>query len=94
MIEEKVLDYFYETQVKQLTFYQVPKILFTDDRFKFLSSNAKILFSLMLECMYLCIKNSWLDEKKYVYIIFILEQVIYVLNYRKDKEMKILNKLE
>ena len=36
------LDYFYGAQVDQFAFYRIPKALFTDERFKSISAEAKI----------------------------------------------------
>ena len=41
--------YFYGTEADQFSFYRIPKALFTNDCFKDLSSDAKILYGLMLD---------------------------------------------
>ena len=69
-------DYFYGTQAEQFSFYRLPKILITDKRFRGISSDAKILYGVMLERMSLSVKNRWFDEKNRVYIIFTLEEVM------------------
>ena len=69
-------DYFHGYESEQFAFYRIPKVLFTDDYFKDLSSDAKVLYGLMLDRMSLSIKNNWIDEEDRVYIIFTLEQVI------------------
>ena len=56
-------DYYHGTEAEQYTFYRVPKILFTDEYFKCISCEAKILYGLMLDRMSLSIKNQWFDEK-------------------------------
>ena len=43
--------YFYGTEADQFSFYRIPKALFTNDCFKDLSSDAKILYGLMLDRM-------------------------------------------
>ena len=50
--------YFYGTEADQFSFYRIPKALFTNDCFKDLSSDAKILYGLMLDRMSLSIKNQ------------------------------------
>lgn len=87
-------DYYYGSQAEQFTFYRIPKVLFTDDRFKDLSSDAKILYGLMLDRMTLSMKNRWLDEENRVYIIFTLEQVMKYMNCGKDKGVKIFAELD
>nr|WP_255263836.1 replication initiator protein A [Peptoniphilus sp. oral taxon 386] len=45
----------------------LPKTLVTDETFKNLSSNAKILYSCLLERTSLSFRNKWLDEENRVY---------------------------
>ena len=47
--------YFYGTEADQFSFYRIPKALFTNECFKDLSSDAKILYGLMLDRMSLSI---------------------------------------
>ena len=42
-------DYYYGTEAEQFAFYQVPRLLVKDARFKGLSSDAKLLYGLMLD---------------------------------------------
>lgn len=41
------LDYYYGIESEQFSFYRVPRILIKDERFKRLSSDAKLLYGLM-----------------------------------------------
>lgn len=77
-MEEKGIffDYFYETQAKQFMFYKIPKNLFTHNKLQSLSSNAKILYGLMLDHVSLFIKNHWID-KKGEYILLLHLMVLY-----------------
>jgi hypothetical protein len=92
--EKVVFDYFHGYESEQFAFYRIPKVLFTDDYFRKLSSDAKILYGLMLDRMALSIKNNWIDDKDRVYIIFTLEQVMEYMNCGKDKGVKILAELD
>lgn len=65
-------DYFYGAQAEQFSFYRIPKALFTDAQFKDLSTDAKVLYGILLDRMSLSLKNHWLDEQNRVYIIFTL----------------------
>ncbi len=67
------LDYFYSNQADQFTFYRIPKALFTDERFKPISAEAKILYGILLDRIGLSRKNNWLDENGRVFIIFRLD---------------------
>jgi len=86
--------YYYGNEADQYNFYRLPKILFTNARYKGLSDGAKILFGLMLDRMGLSVKNSWLDEKNRVYIIFTLEDVQEFMNCKHDKAIKMLAELD
>ncbi|MCD8336093.1 MAG: replication initiator protein A [Lachnospiraceae bacterium] len=87
-------DYFHEYESEQFSFYRIPKLLFTDEYFKKLSCDAKVLYGLMLDRMCLSLKNHWVDSEKRVYIIFTIEQVTEYLNCGRDKAMKILAELD
>ena len=54
--------YYYAGEGEQYVFYRVPKILFTDDRYRRISTDAKMLYGLMLDRMALSEKNEWRDE--------------------------------
>ena len=40
--------YFYEEESEQFAFYRIPQVLFKDDRFSKLSTDAKVLYGLFL----------------------------------------------
>ena len=42
-------DYFYGRQAEQYQFYRIPKLLIMDERFYYISSDAKLLYGLMLD---------------------------------------------
>ena len=56
-------DYFYGRGTEQFAFYQVPKMLITDDRFAGITMDSKFLYSLLLDRSSLSAKNGWLDEE-------------------------------
>ena len=43
------LSYFYGQEADQFSFYKIPKLLFTDEYFKEISVEAKVLYGLMLD---------------------------------------------
>ena len=49
MGEPLKFDYYYGIEAEQFSFYRVPRLLIKDERFKGLSSDAKLLYGLMLE---------------------------------------------
>jgi hypothetical protein len=62
--------YYYGMEAEQYAFYRIPKILITDPHFKVLSTDAKLLYGLMLDRMSLSYKSGWMDEKNRVYIYY------------------------
>ena len=55
-------DYFYGQQSDLFTFYRVPKVLFTNERFWNISADAKMLYGILLDRMSLSAKNGWIDS--------------------------------
>lgn len=86
--------YFYGTEADQFSFYRIPKALFTNDCFKDLSCDAKILYGLMLDRMSLSIKNQWFDEENRAYIYFSIEDIMELLNCGRNKAVKSLQELD
>ena len=70
------LSYFYGKESEQFSFYKIPKLLFTDEYYKEISVEAKVLYGLMLDRMSLSMKNQWLDEEGRAYIYFSLEDIM------------------
>lgn len=88
------LDYYYGNEAEQYSFYRIPKLLFTDARFKGVSVEAKVLYGLLLDRMALSVKNSWLDGEGRVYIIFTIADVMEMLGCAEQKANKLLNELD
>lgn len=87
-------DYFYGQQAELFSFYRVPKVLFTDEKFSNISSDAKLLYGIMLDRMNLSAKNGWVDELGRVYIIFTIEEIKCALGCAEKKAVKLLHELE
>lgn len=58
MNETIQFDYYYGIEAEQFSFYRVPWLLIKDERFKGLSSDAKLLYGLMLDRMSLSMKMA------------------------------------
>ena len=80
-------------EADRFKFVRVPKVLF-EARYKNLSTDAKILYSLLFERMELSRKNGWHDDDGSVYIYFTLEEVCEVLGCGHDKATKMFCELE
>ena len=87
-------DYYYGIEAEQFSFYRVPRLLIKDARFKELSSDAKLLYGLMLDRLALSIKNGWLDEENRVYIHYTMDSIMEDLGCAKEKCAKVLAELD
>ena len=87
-------DYYYGIEAEQFSFYRVPRILIKDARFKGLSSDAKLLYGLMLDRMSLSMKNGWLDDENRAYIIYTVDSIMEDLGCSKPTCTKIMRELD
>ena len=94
MEKKMTFNYFYGTEADQFSLYRIPKALFTGSYFKDLSSDAKILYGLMLDRMSLSIKNQWFDDKNRAYIYFSIEDIMELLNCGRNKAIKSIRELD
>ena len=87
-------DYYYGIEAEQFSFYRVPRLLIKDERFKELSSDAKLLYGLMLDRMSLSMKNGWFDDENRAYIHYTLDNIMEDLGCAKEKCVKVLADLD
>lgn len=87
-------DYYYGIEAEQFSFYRVPRLLIKDERFKGLSSDAKLLYGLMLDRMSLSMKNGWLDDENRAYIIYTVDAIMEDLGCAKATCDKIMKELD
>lgn len=88
------LPYYYGHTGEQYAFYRIPKLLISDDRFRAISTDAKLLYGLMLDRMSLSIKNGWIDNEDRVYIYFPVEEVMELMNCKSEKATRLLAELD
>ena len=94
MSEKVTFKYFEGQDAEQFSFYRIPKQLFTVSYFKSLSSDAKILYGLMLDRISLSVKNHWFDEENRAYIYFSIDDVMELLGCGKNKAIKCMKELD
>ena len=87
-------DYYYGIEAEQFSFYRVPRLLIKDTRFRGLSSDAKLLYGLMLDRMSLSMKNGWLDDENRAYIIYTVDSIMEDLGCSKPTCTKIMRELD
>lgn len=71
-------------------FYKMPKRIFEQK----MSSDTKILYTLMLDREQISKKNGWLDKNNQVYIIFTIENICKLLGCGASKANKLLKEME
>lgn len=76
---QPVFPYHYSCEAENYTFYRVPKVLFSEPEFKSLSTDARLLYGLLLDRMQLSLRNGWMDEDGRVYIFFTVESIMEAL---------------
>ena len=93
MAAETSFDYYYGDESNQFSFYRIPRQLVTGERFKRLSTDAKLLYGLLLDRMSLSAKNGWYDEQGRVYIYYTLDEIQEDLKCGHNKATKLLMEL-
>jgi len=67
-----------------LRFYQTPKALFKNPKYKGLSLGSKLMYSILRDRLDLSIKNNWKDEKGFIYLVFSIEELSTLLEINKE----------
>lgn len=87
-------DYYYGDESNQFSFYRIPRQIVTGDEFRRLSTDAKLLYGLLLDRMGLSVKNGWYDEQGRVYIYYTLDEIQEDLNCGHDKATRLILELD
>lgn len=87
-------DYFYGGESEQFSFYRIPRQLIVGPEFRHVSTDAKLLYGLMLDRMGLSARNGWYDEENRVFIYYPLDEIREALNCGNDKAVKLLAELD
>ena len=85
--------YFKTSDAKNFAFYKVPKALF-EEKYKSVSTDAKMLYGLLLDRMYLSVKNGWIDKQGRVYQYFTIKSAQEKLHFGREKICKLFFELE
>lgn len=87
-------DYFYTEQSDQFAFYRIPKVLIVEDYFREMSTEAKLLYGLLLDRVSLSASSGWVDDQRRVYIIYTIRSIMGDLHCGTRKAVKLLKELE
>ena len=86
--------YFTAPDTEKFRFYRIPKFLFTDERYRPVSTDAKMLYGLLLDRLSLSEKNGWKDERGRVYQYFTIRQAQELLHFGHEKVCRLFAELE
>ena len=89
-----VFDYFYEEQSESYSFYRIPKMLFTEEIFEAMSTDAKVLYGLLLDRISLSRENGWMDDVGRVYVYYTIKSVKKSLRCANTKACGLLRELD
>ena len=70
------MDYFYEHESELFTFYRVPKVLFTEEPFKNMNCEVKLLYGLLLDKMGLSRKSGWFDKQGRAFVYYGISHIM------------------
>ena len=87
-------EYFYGKQGGKYAFYRIPKLLFTDSRFETLSTDAKLLYGMLIDRMELSLKNGWIDEQGRIYLYFTIDEIQERFHCASGKAVRLLAELD
>ena len=86
--------YFTVNDSEHFTFYRIPKLLFTDEIYQTVSTDAKMLYGLLLDRLSLSEKNDWKDEHGRVYQYFTIHQAQELLHFGHEKVCRLFAELD
>lgn len=87
-------DYLFDVDEAQYSFVRVPKLLLQHEVYQRISSEAKLLYSLLLDRVSLSHKNGWKDKQNRIYIIYPIAEIMEEMNCGKNKAVQLLDELE
>ena len=89
-----MLDYFYEAEAEQFSFYRIPKILFEAEIYRSLSVEAKVLYGFLLDRVSMSLQNGWKDDQGRIFIICTVEEIMGWFGCGNKKAVQLLAELE
>ena len=87
-------EYFRAEESDQFSFFRIPKALFTEKEFASLSTDAKLLYGILLDRISLSKKNGWIDSDGYIYIIYTIAELQELLRMSHTTVTKLLYELD
>lgn len=89
-----VFPFHYGQEADMYSFYRIPKVLFTDEVFEPLSTDAKLLYGILLDRMNLSRANQWMEDDGRIYIYYTIDSVMAALKCGNKKAGSLLSELD
>lgn len=87
-------DYYNTTDTEKLPFFRIPMALIKNKEFKDISTDAKLLYGLLLDRMSLSLRNNWRDEHGHIFIYYTIQATSQDLGCCQEKACKLMTELE
>ncbi len=88
-------NYFSADESTQFAFFRIPKDLFFNPAYREgLTTDAKLLYGIILDRMELSRKNGWVDDAGRVYIIYTIAEICETMLCGKTKAVELMAELE
>ena len=81
------LDLYTINDIIRFEFFKLPKALFTNPKYKNMSSDAKLTYSLLYDRLSLSKQNGWINERDEVFLIYTRNEVADMLGVTYKKAM-------
>lgn len=78
----------------RMKFYQLPKVFFTNPKYKKMSNDAKIAWSILSDRMQLSISNEWYDQEGNIFFLYGREKLAEILELSLPTITKITKELQ
>lgn len=88
------MKYYSSVEMQQHSFYRMPKVLICDKKYRELSSNAKLLYAIILDRASLSESNAWIDDQNKVVVFLTIDEACKLLNIGHNTATKIFKELD
>ena len=92
-MREPCLDYFYGDEVKVGSFCRLPRIFVTDEFYRTIPLEIKVLYSIMLDRVSISMRNNWREDGR-VFIYFTLNDAMRLVHVGKRKAIRLFERME
>ena len=92
-MREPCLDYFYGDEVKVDSFCRLPRIFVTNEFYRTIPAEIKVLYSLMLDRVAMSMRNNWREDGR-VFVYFTLEEAMRRVHVGRHKAIGLFRRME